>query len=95
MLIDIVAGAGGVLAFIVFAWIHYKYWWGGQLSPEPSVERNKFFALTGFRKGLRIFAGIFLILVSPVLFMTGNILPGIATMILGIINLITSFLLRQ
>jgi heme/copper-type cytochrome/quinol oxidase subunit 3 len=95
MLIDIVAGAGGALAFILFAWIHYKYWWAGQISPEPSVDRNKFFALTGFRKGLRIFAGIFLILVSAVLFISGNILPGIAAVLLGVFSLITPFFLRQ
>ena len=94
MLIHIVAGAGGAFAFILFAWIQYKYWRGGEISPEPSVDRNKFYDLTGFRKGLRIFAGILLVLISLILFVTGNILPGAAAMLLGVFNLIIPLLLR-
>ncbi len=89
---EIVAGTVGVLVFVGLLWIQFKYWWGGQLTPQPSVDRNLFFGLTGFRKALRIFAGVLMILVSAILFISGNALPGIAAIFLGAMTLATPYM---
>jgi hypothetical protein len=75
-------------------WIHFKYWWGGELTPTVKVDRDKVYGLTGTRRVMRISAGIGFVIAAIVCFLTGNVLPGLAFALVGAFNFITASFLN-
>jgi hypothetical protein len=78
--------AVSIIAAFLSLLIRFRYWWGGELAPTVTLDKNKFYGLTGTRKFMRIGAGIAFLIACIICFLTLNILPGLAFLVLSIIN---------
>ncbi len=74
---------------LLVLWLKFRYWWGGELEPAVTVDPTKVYGLTGTRKVMRILAGIGLVIAAIICFLTGNLLPGGASLLLGLFCFIT------